>query len=152
MRAGESVKIDVSGRELDVKFVSIGDFDALSGLMEVHFEVNGRARSSFVTPNNPVSVNKKSSSSSPAPDVEACVTSEKADPSIPGHVAASMPGSVVSVHAHVGDSIKSGEKLVILSAMKMETVISSSVDGVVARVVVGEGDEVAVGDLLLDIE
>ena len=51
-----------------------------------------------------------------------------------------------------GQSVKSGDKVAVLNAMKMETVVSAPIDGKVVRVAVQAGDQVAVGDLLLDIE
>ena len=52
MAMGDSVRVPAAGRELDIKYVGMGEIDA-SGQLEVLFEVNGKARSSFVTPDNP---------------------------------------------------------------------------------------------------
>lgn len=57
-------------------------------------------------------------------------------------VRAPMPGAVVRVEVAVGDTIKRGHGLVILSAMKMENEIRSPRDGIVVAIHVGEGDKV----------
>ena len=47
------------------------------------------------------------------------------------------------VHVTDGDSVKAGDPLVVMIAMKMEYVIRSPKDGVVAKVLHGVGDFVA---------
>ena len=63
-----------------------------------------------------------------------------------------MPGVVVDVKVAVGDAVAAGEPMVVLSAMKMETVVSASTDGVVANIPVGLNDAVNPGDLLVTID
>ena len=43
-------------------------------------------------------------------------------------------------------------QVAVLTAMKMETNVTARINGKVARVLVGEGDEVAVGDLLMEVD
>ncbi|MCH2204008.1 MAG: biotin/lipoyl-binding protein, partial [Fuerstiella sp.] len=69
-----------------------------------------------------------------------------------GHVGASMPGMVVTVAVQPGDTIKTGQKLLSLEAMKMETVINAEVAGTVSEVLVKAGSQVETGDLLVAIE
>jgi len=63
-----------------------------------------------------------------------------------------MPGKVVGVRVKVGDVVEKGQALVILSAMKMETVVSAPVSGKVKKVVALIDEDLAGGDLLLEIE
>ena len=63
-----------------------------------------------------------------------------------------MPGVVVSVKVKPGDAITEGEPLMVLSAMKMETVIPATASGVVSRLLVTAGDKVEGNDLLALIE
>ena len=65
--------------------------------------------------------------------------------------ALSPPGTVVDVRVKQGATVKKGEPLCVLSAMKMETVVASPVDGTVARVVVSKTDSLKAGDLLLEM-
>ena len=60
-----------------------------------------------------------------------------------------MPGMVVTVAVQVGDSVKKGQKLLTVEAMKMETTINAERDGKLSEVLVKPGSQVATGDLLL---
>ena len=59
-----------------------------------------------------------------------------------------MPGKILGVKTEVGKSVKKGEVLLILEAMKMENEIVAPEDGTVASVNVGVGDSVEAGDTL----
>lgn len=63
-------------------------------------------------------------------------------------VTAPMPGNIMDVNVKVGDAVKSGDKLLVLEAMKMENDITAPVDGTVAAVGVRKGDVVSTGDLM----
>ena len=56
-----------------------------------------------------------------------------------------MPGNILNVNVAQGASVKSGDILVILEAMKMENEILAPRDGVVAQVVVTKGSTVDTG-------
>lgn len=60
-----------------------------------------------------------------------------------------MPGMVVTVAIQPGDSVKKGQKLLTVEAMKMETTIAAERDGKIADVLVKPGSQVSTGDLLL---
>ena len=63
-----------------------------------------------------------------------------------------MPGAVLQVIASVGQSVKSGEALIRLEAMKMENDVQSLMDGTVKEILVSAGDEVREGQVLLVLE
>jgi biotin carboxyl carrier protein len=63
-----------------------------------------------------------------------------------------MPGTVIRVLVGDGDSVKPRQALVVLEAMKMETPIVSPYEAVVRAVHVEEGDRVAGGELLVELE
>jgi len=67
----------------------------------------------------------------------------------PGSLHAPMPGKVVSVDVAVGDTVRKGQTLVVLEAMKMEHAIGSPDDGTVAEVKVSAGQQVDRGALLV---
>lgn len=67
-------------------------------------------------------------------------------------VKAPMPGAVIAVEVTAGDTVKRGQGLVILSAMKMENEIKSPRDGVVKSVNVQPGETVEQGRTLVVIE
>ena len=64
-------------------------------------------------------------------------------------VTAPMPGTVVRIDVSAGDSVKSGQDLVFIEAMKMETPVKASKDGVIASVNVAKGESVDTGKVLV---
>ncbi|GIU15907.1 oxaloacetate decarboxylase [Shewanella sp. c952] len=62
---------------------------------------------------------------------------------------APLSGNIFKVHVSPGDSVKEGDVVIILEAMKMETEVRAEADGVISQVWVKEGDSVAVGSQLL---
>lgn len=67
-------------------------------------------------------------------------------------VKAPLPGVILDIKVKVGDTIKNGDTVVILEAMKMENNIHSDKDGVVKSIEVNKGDSVLEGATLLTIE
>lgn len=63
-----------------------------------------------------------------------------------------ISGVVVRINSQPGQAIQVNDVLIVLEAMKMETSISSSVSGKVARVHVAVGDSVRGGQLLVEFE
>ena len=63
-------------------------------------------------------------------------------------IKAPMPGNILAVNVAVGDSVKKGQVLMILEAMKMENEIMSPCDGKVTSVNVSKGSTVETGTLL----
>ena len=66
-------------------------------------------------------------------------------------VSAPMPGNILKVNVSVGQTVKEGEVLVVLEAMKMENEIMAPKDGTVAQVVTSKGTSVNTGDVLVVI-
>ena len=69
-----------------------------------------------------------------------------------GSLKSPMPGQVVAFKVAVGDTVKKGEPLAVIEAMKIEHTITAPTDGVVAELLFGAGDLVADGDELLRID
>jgi 3-methylcrotonyl-CoA carboxylase alpha subunit len=67
-------------------------------------------------------------------------------------IIAPMPGLVSAVRTVNGASVRKGDALVVLEAMKMEHILTATRDGVVAEVLVAERDQVTDGMLLLRLE
>jgi oxaloacetate decarboxylase alpha subunit len=66
-------------------------------------------------------------------------------------VKASLAGNIFKVHVSPGATVNEGDPLLIVEAMKMETVVPAPKAGTVTEVFVAEGDKVAVGDSLVSI-
>ncbi len=75
---------------------------------------------------------------------------ERADTTKPGQVAAPFSG-VVTLKASVGETVKAGQPVASIEAMKMEAAITAPVDGVVERLAIGATQQVEAGDLLVVI-
>ena len=76
-----------------------------------------------------------------------------ADEPITGPVAeAPMPGTIISINVKAGDSVKSGQCLMVLEAMKMENEIEAEGNHVVKRVLVKPGDVVAADAPIVEYE
>jgi len=69
-----------------------------------------------------------------------------------GVVPSPMQGMVFSIKVKVGDTVKVGDSLIILEAMKMESEIPSPREGQVKEIFVSEGQHVRRGDPLVAIE
>ena len=66
-------------------------------------------------------------------------------------VKAPMPGNILDVKVKPGASVKAGDALVVLEAMKMENEIVAPQDGTVATIDVNKGDVVNSGDTLVTL-
>ena len=63
-----------------------------------------------------------------------------------------LPGVIIDVKVAVGDTVKKGQTVVVLEAMKMENNINADRDGKVTAIQVAKGDTVADGAVLIVIE
>ena len=70
----------------------------------------------------------------------------------PGKIVAPMPGRIIKVTHSVGTTVKAGEVLVVLEAMKMEYSLKTEVHGTIKAVHCREGDQVTLGKTLLQLE
>ena len=69
-----------------------------------------------------------------------------------GKISVPMQGTIVKIQVAVGDTVQSGDILLVLEAMKMENNISSDVDGTISEIGVSEGDSVGAGDIVVVID
>jgi glutaconyl-CoA/methylmalonyl-CoA decarboxylase subunit gamma len=77
--------------------------------------------------------------------------SSPASSSAPGDEVAQLSGVVVLVDVSVGQTVKQGERLLLVEAMKMKSPVIASRSGTVTRVLVKAGDAVASGQALVTI-
>jgi pyruvate carboxylase len=135
MREREEVAIDIDpGKTLIVRLQGMTPPDE-EGIVRVFFELNGQPRT--------IRVRK-------AGIVSSVVQRPKAEAGNAAHVAAPMPGMVVTVSVRAGQPVKNGDPLVSLEAMKMESQIRCERDGTVKSVHVKPGETVSAHDLLIE--
>jgi pyruvate carboxylase len=134
---GEEVAVEIErGKTLIIKFLNVGDPHP-DGRRTVFFELNGQPRETTVQDHSlEVEVSRR----------------PKADTSDPRQIAAPMPGLVVTVAVRAGDAVTQGQKLAVLEAMKMETVLTAPYAGRVSEVLVTAGTQVDAGDLLVTLK
>jgi len=88
-----------------------------------------------------------------APAVSAVTTTTaSAVPAEGEAIKAPMPGMIVDIKVNNGSSVKKGDILVVLEAMKMENELVAPIDGIVAQVLVAKGASVATNDVLIIIQ
>jgi biotin carboxyl carrier protein len=69
-----------------------------------------------------------------------------------GDLISPLPGAVVDVLVAVGEAVKTGDKIVVLEAMKTQQSFAAPFDGKVAEIRVKKGDQVAEGTLLAVVD
>jgi acetyl/propionyl-CoA carboxylase alpha subunit len=128
----------------------------------------GRVTTAFLTENPPLSeppaaapaevwsdpwrLNLPSPPMRPAPDVDAEMAGQRAGGHEQSEVVAPMPGTVIRVLVEPGAAVAARQPLVILEAMKMETPLVSPYEATVRTVHVAEGDRVAGGAVLVELD
>ena len=131
--------------------VAVGDID--NNIAQV--EVNGTPyKVEIDAPQKPVTiVNAPRPAAAPRTAEGAKVIKTQAPASASGYqVKAPLPGTVLSIAAKVGDTVKASDTVVVLEAMKMENAIHAGRDGKVASISVNPGDAVLEGATLITLE
>jgi biotin carboxyl carrier protein len=85
----------------------------------------------------------------PAAKPAAPKAAPKAAPAGGNSITAPMPGTILDIKVKEGDTVKSGQVLVILEAMKMENEIMAPADGKVVSISTNKGASVNAGDVLV---
>jgi len=123
--------VSVEGRSFEVEFKSrVGSL--------ITFVVAGEEYRVEVAPTTGAAPSHKSARSARAPSQ-----------STSSDLKAPMPGIISDVIAAPGTSVKAGDVLVVIEAMKMENPIKAASDGVIDQVLVQKGQEVATGAVLV---
>jgi pyruvate carboxylase len=136
LKLGEEINIAIEeGKSLIVRLINVSEPDK-DGRRTVTYELNGITRETLVA-------DKKI-----APQTK---LRPKADITNPLQIAAPIPGLIATIAVSVGQKIVKGDKLLMMEAMKMQTTVYASTDGIVDTLYVTVGDTVESKDLLVKL-
>lgn len=144
----KNFKFTINGNEYDAEIIGIEDNTAEVSVNGVTYSVEiDRKIQSIKTPKLIRTLAVPSTDSHPS-------VSKTANPSAPkgtGNIKSPLPGVILDIYVREGDSVKIGQKLLMLEAMKMENIINADKEGSVTTIKVGKGDSVMEGDILIVI-
>ena len=139
----------VQGVDYDVEIVNVEGNIAQVNVNGITFEVE------LKQPINPATMPHKPVVTPPQPTATAPVSQpEKPAANVPTggtKVTAPLPGTITEVKVKVGDTVKDGDTVIVLEAMKMQNNIEAECNGTVTAVLVNKGDTVMEGDALITI-
>ncbi|MDO6967072.1 pyruvate carboxylase [Rhizobium alvei] len=135
LQAGDELFADIErGKTLVILNQAQSDTDE-KGMVTVFFELNGQPRRIKV-PNR-------------AHGAAGSAVRRKVEQGNANQVGAPMPGVVSQVAVAAGQEVKTGDVLLSIEAMKMETALHADRDGIIAEVLVRTGDQIDAKDLLV---
>jgi pyruvate carboxylase len=129
-----SLKID-QGKSIILRYLTKGK-TKLDGYTSVFFELNGQPRTIEVKDQ---SFNKSS------------LSKTKVDPKNKNQIGSPLPGQISQIFVKNGDKVIKGDKILIIEAMKMETIINAEKSGSVSNIQINSGENVDSKDFLLEI-
>ena len=133
---GQTTEIELKpGKVLVVTLEDIGKTDE-AGNRDLTFTVNGYRRV--------VSVKDRQAVTKSVTTSQIHFANKEDD----REIGANIPGTVIKLLVAEGDSVKQGQPVAILEAMKMETNVLATLDGTVEKIYVKEGDSVKSGQLI----
>jgi pyruvate carboxylase len=136
LKPSEEISVDIEeGKTLFVKLINVGPPDK-DGYRIVTFELNGMGREA--------SILDRSIQTKPKSRL-------KADLADPLQIGAPIPGIITSLAVSVGTKVAKGDKVLTLEAMKMQTTLYASADGIVDTIPAQVGETVETKDLLIKL-
>nr|WP_299074401.1 pyruvate carboxylase [uncultured Allomuricauda sp.] len=134
MDVGEEIMVEIDqGKNILVQLQLVGEPDS-SGNVNLFFKVNGQL-SNVIVKDKSIKVEKKEN--------------VKADSSNPKEIGSPLQGLLSNVLVKKGQEIKKNQPLFIIEAMKMETTVTATEEGIVDRIQLTSGSLVNSDDLIL---
>lgn len=144
----KNFKFTINGNEYDAEIVSIEENTAEVAVNGVTYSVEiDRKLQTIKTPKLVRTMAVPSTDSHPS----VSKTSSPAAPKGTGSIKSPLPGVILDIYVREGDTVKIGQKLIMLEAMKMENNINADKEGRVSLIKVSKGDSVMEGDILIVI-
>lgn len=141
----------VQGIDYDVEIINVEGNVAKVSVNGIEFEVEMKQ------PINPATAPHKPVVTPPQPAPTATIAEPEAEKSagntpVTGtKITAPLPGTITEINVKVGDTVKDGDTVVVLEAMKMQNNIEAEGNGTVTAILVNKGDTVMEGDALITI-
>lgn len=136
----KTYKLSVDGRTYQVE---IENLDANPILVKV----DGRAFAVTTERAGQPAIASAEATTAPTPAGPALVAA--AAPTAATAMVVPMPGTILEVKVRPGDTVKYGDEIAVLEAMKMKSFLRAERDGTIAEVRVTPGQSVAHGDILI---
>jgi biotin carboxyl carrier protein len=144
----KNYKFTINGNIYDAEIIGIEDNIAEVAINGVAYTVEiDRKMQSAKTPKLVRTMAVPSTDSDPS----MAKTASPAAPKGTGNIKSPLPGVILELYVHQSDTVKIGQKLLMLEAMKMENIIHADKEGHVALIKAGKGDSVMEGDILIVI-
>ena len=125
------IKVEIEGKVYNVTIKDVHSNPVLA-------EVDGKVYQVFPEVQGPAVIPAVATQSAPVPVAAPAAPAPSAGNGLT--LNAPLPGVIVSIDVQAGQSVKSGQQVCMLEAMKMKNVIRSDRDGVIAQVNVNPGD------------
>ncbi len=132
-------KIKVEGKIYEVEVEEVSENKTLGGIVSAPRPVETKIKEEVAKPRPAKVPNSPAPSKAPT----AAIAGEE--------VVAPMPGKVLQLKVSEGDSVKEGDTLLILEAMKMENEIVANTSGSIKKINAAVNDMVDTGDVLMVI-
>ena len=147
-------KIKINGNSYNVRINDIDEFTATVEVNGAPYRVQLEGGIKKPDAKKIITTIPKAPHNNPARTV-AMPTAPVSKPTMPSHgtsIKSPLPGVILEIFVKPGDVIKSGQKLLVLEAMKMENNILSDRDGTINEIKVNAGQSVLEGTDLIIIE
>jgi pyruvate carboxylase subunit B len=138
-------KVTVHGESYHIRVSGSGQ--TLDGVKPYYIKVNDKLEEVYLEP-----IQEVLAGAPEAPPPSSSKVEGRPKPSQPGDVTTPMPGRVVKILVAQGDSVKVGDSLLVVEAMKMENRVQAPIAGTVATIYVKEGDEVNPDETLIYLD
>jgi len=149
--AADEFKITLHGETYHIKLSGSGRSDATQRPYFV--SIDGVSEEVLVEPLNEVAVSSGGDSAPRKGKAAAPVApGQKPRATHPGHVTAAMPGTIVDVLVSIGQTVKAGDGVLVIEAMKMENEVQAPIAGVVISIFAKKGDAVTPDMALVEIQ
>lgn len=137
LKVGETSEVEIEdGKILIITLLEISKMDN-EGYVKLSFEINGNRRDIKIYDNDFGESNT---------DI---IVTKYADPNDNMEIGASIPGNILKVYVKEGDTVKTGQSLILVEAMKMETNIVAKENGIIEEIFTAQGQTVKSGELLI---